>query len=105
MYQHVGTGGLARDRAGVEVRDVHNSHYGRICPIETPEGPSIGLISSLATYGRVDQYGFIQTPYLIVQHKKDGFYASSEYKYLTADEEYHEVIASAASKLDDQGRL
>lgn len=101
----LGTGGLARDRAGVEVRDVHNSHYGRICPIETPEGPSIGLISSLATYGRVDQYGFIQTPYLMVEHKKDGFYVSNEFKYLTADEEYHEVIASAASKLDEKGRF
>ena len=101
----LGTGGLARDRAGVEVRDVHNSHYGRICPIETPEGPSIGLISSLATYGRVDQYGFIQTPYLRAEKKSDGNYISSEFKYLTADEEYNEVIASAASVLDASGKL
>lgn len=62
----LGVGGLSRDRAGIEVRDVHNSHYGRICPIETPEGQSIGLISSLASYSKVDQYGFIQTPYLVV---------------------------------------
>src|SRR5947207_4916064 len=59
----LGTGGLARDNAGFEVRDVHHSHYGRICPIETPEGPNIGLIGSLATYGRINEYGFIETPY------------------------------------------
>jgi DNA-directed RNA polymerase subunit beta len=77
----LGTGGLARDRAGVEVRDVHNSHYGRICPIETPEGPSIGLISSLATYGKVDQYGFIQTPYLAVNNINGKHIVSSESRY------------------------
>lgn len=101
----LGTGGLARDRAGVEVRDVHNSHYGRICPIETPEGPSIGLISSLATYGKVDQYGFIQTPYLIVKQENDKTMVTKEYKYLTADEEYDEVIASAATKIDSEGMV
>ena len=94
--------GLARDRAGVEVRDVHNSHYGRICPIETPEGPSIGLISSLATYGKVDEYGFIQTPYFVVKkefgaHNEPILIATNETKYLTADEEFQETIASASS--------
>ncbi len=101
----LGTGGLARDRAGVEVRDVHNSHYGRICPIETPEGPSIGLISSLATYGKVDQYGFIQTPYLIVDKSGDRPVVTQEFKYLTADEEYHEIIASAATHLAENGEI
>jgi DNA-directed RNA polymerase subunit beta len=101
----LGTGGLARDRAGVEVRDVHNSHYGRICPIETPEGPSIGLISSLATYGKVDQYGFIQTPYLIVDRSEGKHRVTDQFKYLTADEEYNEVIASAATKLREDGSI
>jgi DNA-directed RNA polymerase subunit beta len=101
----LGTGGLARDRAGVEVRDVHNSHYGRICPIETPEGPSIGLISSLATYGKVDQYGFIQTPYLMVIQKDGKHIVTEEFKYLTADEEYDEVIASAATTLSLEGEI
>ncbi|MFA6800568.1 MAG: DNA-directed RNA polymerase subunit beta [Acholeplasmataceae bacterium] len=101
----LGTGGLARDRAGVEVRDVHNSHYGRICPIETPEGPSIGLISSLATYGKVDKYGFIQTPYLIVDRSSGTPVVTEQYKYLTADEEYDEVIASAATPLREDGTI
>ena len=101
----LGTGGLARDRAGVEVRDVHNSHYGRICPIETPEGPSIGLISSLATYGKVDQYGFIQTPYLVVETINGKKKVTDQFKYLTADEEYDEVIASAATDLDQDGMI
>ena len=101
----LGTGGLARDRAGVEVRDVHNSHYGRICPIETPEGPSIGLISSLATYGRVDQYGFIQTPYLKVDKIDGNTHILETFEYLTADEEYDQVIASAATKIDEQGMI
>jgi DNA-directed RNA polymerase subunit beta len=98
----LGTGGLARDRAGVEVRDVHNSHYGRVCPIETPEGPSIGLISSLATYAKVDQYGFIQTPYLKVDYSSGHPIVLDEPTYLTADEEYDEIIASAATLLDEQ---
>ena len=101
----LGTGGLARDRAGVEVRDVHNSHYGRICPIETPEGPSIGLISSLATYGKVDQYGFIMTPYLIVTEQDGIKKVGTDFKYLTADEEYDEVIASAATALAEDGTI
>jgi DNA-directed RNA polymerase subunit beta len=101
----LGTGGLARDRAGVEVRDVHNSHYGRICPIETPEGPSIGLISSLATYGKVDQYGFIMTPYLIVTEEDGIKKVGTDFKYLTADEEYDEVIASAATALAEDGTI
>jgi DNA-directed RNA polymerase subunit beta len=101
----LGTGGLARDRAGVEVRDVHNSHYGRICPIETPEGPSIGLISSLATYGKVDQYGFIQTPYLVVETINGKKKVTDQFKYLTADEEYDEIIASAATNLDQEGMI
>ena len=107
----LGTGGIARDRAGVEVRDVHNTHYGRICPIETPEGPSIGLITSLATYGRVDQYGFIQTPYLKLDRSKKDENGKvipkvvSEVVYLTADEEQDEIIASAATPLDEHGYL
>ncbi|CCV64850.1 DNA-directed RNA polymerase subunit beta [Alteracholeplasma palmae J233] len=96
----LGTGGIARDRAGVEVRDVHNSHYGRLCPIETPEGPSIGLISSLATYARTDEYGFIQTPFLQVIHENGISKVSDKITYLTADQEAGEVIASAASPLN-----
>lgn len=102
----LGTGGLARDRAGVEVRDVHESHYGRICPIETPEGPSIGLISSLASYAKADQYGFIQTPYLKVEHNNEGEpVVTDEIVYLTAGEEESSLIASANSELDDKGRF
>ncbi len=96
----LGTGGIARDRAGVEVRDVHHSHYGRMCPIETPEGPSIGLITSLATYASVDQYGFIQTPYLKVD--KENMVVTDELVYLTADQEEEFVIASASTKLDPE---
>ena len=91
----LGNGGIARDRASVEVRDVHASHYGRICPIETPEGPSIGLISSLSTYARVNKYGFIQTPYLKVVNRV----VTDEMVYFTADEEANHVIASASSKV------
>ncbi len=100
----LGTGGIARDRAGVEVRDVHNSHYGRLCPIETPEGPSIGLISSLATYAKVDNYGFIKTPFLKVKENSKGErFVTDELVYLTADQEFDEIIASAASPLNDDG--
>ena len=74
----LGSGGLTRERAGFEVRDVHTSHYGRICPIETPEGQNIGLISSLATYSKVDKYGFIQTPYFKVYQIGDKTYVSNE---------------------------
>ena len=94
----LGPGGLNRDRAGFEVRDVHSSHYGRICPIETPEGPNIGLISSLSTFAKVNEYGFIVTPYLKVSNGK----VSDKIDYLTADEEERFVIAQANAKLDDK---
>jgi DNA-directed RNA polymerase subunit beta len=97
----LGPGGLNRDRAGFEVRDVHPSHYGRICPIETPEGPNIGLINSLATYARVNEFGFIETPYRVC---KDG-HASEKIDYLTADQEERKVIAQANSELDDKGNF
>ncbi|MBB5182010.1 DNA-directed RNA polymerase subunit beta [Catenisphaera adipataccumulans] len=96
----LGPGGLTRDRAGFEVRDVHSSHYGRICPIETPEGPNIGLISNLTTYAKINEYGFIQTPYRIVN--KDGT-VRDEAVYLSADEETDYVIAQANEVQD--GRL
>lgn len=95
----LGPGGLTRERAGFEVRDVHNSHYGRICPIETPEGPNIGLINNLTTYARVNEYGFIQTPYRIV--KEDGT-ITDEVVYLSADEENDFVIAQANEVVDDR---
>ncbi len=102
----LGSGGIARDRAGTEVRDVHNTHYGRMCPIETPEGPSIGLITSLATYATVDQFGFIQTPYLKAKIADDGRkYISEEKAYLSADNEAGVVIASASTKLDSEGHI
>ena len=94
----LGPGGLSRDRAGMEVRDVHPSHYGRMCPIETPEGPNIGLIGSLASYGRINPFGFIETPYRKVT--KGG--VSDEVHYLTADEEDEHVIAQANAPLDDE---
>ncbi len=97
----LGPGGLSRERAGFEVRDVHSSHYGRMCPIETPEGPNIGLIGALATYARVNEYGFIETPYRKVV---DG-QVSGEIVYLAADEEEEYVIAQANAKLDDDGRF
>ena len=102
----LGTGGIARDRAGVEVRDVHNSHYGRMCPIETPEGPSCGLITSLATYARVNDFGFIETPYLVAKVDENGKkYISEDIEYLSADRENGVVIASASTKLDDEGHI
>lgn len=97
----LGPGGLTRDRATFEVRDVHPTHYGRICPIETPEGPNIGLINSLATYARVNQYGFIESPYRVV---KDGK-VSSEVIYLSAMEESRYTIAQANSELDNNGKF
>ncbi|MDT0189811.1 DNA-directed RNA polymerase subunit beta [Rothia terrae] len=97
----LGPGGLSRDRAGMEVRDVHPSHYGRMCPIETPEGPNIGLIGSLATYGRINPFGFIETPYRIV---RDG-QVTNEVKYLTADDEKGAIIAQANAPLDDDFRF
>jgi DNA-directed RNA polymerase subunit beta len=97
----LGPGGLSRERAGFEVRDVHTSHYGRMCPIETPEGPNIGLIGALATYGRVNEYGFIETPYRRVTNGR----VTDEIVYMTADEEEEHVIAQANAALDEKGRL
>lgn len=97
----LGPGGLSRERAGFEVRDVHHSHYGRMCPIETPEGPNIGLIGSLCTYARVNEYGFIETPYRRVENGR----VTDEVHYLTADEEDNYVIAQANEPLDSEGRF
>lgn len=99
----LGPGGLSRERAGFEVRDVHHSHYGRMCPIETPEGPNIGLIGSLTTYGVINEYGFIETPYRRVD-KENGI-ATREIHYLTADEEELLNIAQANEPLDIDGRF
>ena len=95
----LGPGGLSRDRAGMEVRDVHPSHYGRMCPIESPEGPNIGLIGSLATFARINPFGFIETPYRVV---KDGK-VTDEIRYLTADDEKGHFIAQASSPLEADG--
>src|SRR5215469_14247460 len=95
----LGPGGLSRDRAGFEVRDVHPSHYGRICPVETPEGPNIGLIASLATFARINDFGFLETPYRKVEHGK----VSNHLDYLTADREESFVIAQANSPIKDSG--
>ena len=97
----LGPGGLTRERAGFEVRDVHHSHYGRMCPIETPEGPNIGLINSLSTYARVNEYGFIETPYRKVD--PDTHRVTDEIVYLTADEEDNYYIAQANAPLDEEG--
>jgi DNA-directed RNA polymerase subunit beta len=94
----LGPGGLNRERAGFEVRDVHPSHYGRICPIETPEGPNIGLINSLSTYARVNEFGFIETPYRLVKEGR----VSDKIDYLTADQEEAKVIAQANAEIDDK---
>lgn len=99
----LGPGGLNRERAGVEVRDVHHSHYGRLCPIETPEGQNIGLVSSLATYARVNEYGFIETPYRKID-KATGI-VTDEIEYMTADEEDNYIIAQSIEPLDENGRL
>ena len=102
----LGPGGLSRDRAGFEVRDVHYTHYGRMCPIETPEGPNIGLINSLASYARVNQYGFIEAPYRVVD-KTDAANpkVTDEVVYLTADEEDNFIVAQANEPLDEEGRF
>ncbi|MBO8142607.1 MAG: DNA-directed RNA polymerase subunit beta [Firmicutes bacterium] len=97
----LGPGGLSRERAGYEVRDVHHSHYGRMCPIETPEGPNIGLIGSLCTYARINEFGFIETPYRRVENGV----ATDEIAYLTADEEDNYVIAQANEPVGEDGRL
>jgi DNA-directed RNA polymerase subunit beta len=97
----LGPGGLSRDRAGMEVRDVHHSHYGRMCPIETPEGPNIGLIGSLASFARVNAFGFIETPY----RKVENGYVTDRIDYLTADEEDRYVIAQANAKVGADGKF
>ena len=99
----LGPGGLSRERANMEVRDVHYSHYGRMCPIETPEGPNIGLISYLATYARINEYGFIEAPYRKVD--KDTFHVAMDITYMTADEEDNYIVAQAAEPVDENGCL
>ena len=100
----LGPGGLSRDRAGFEVRDVHYTHYGRLCPIETPEGPNIGLISSLCVYAKIDELGFIETPY---HHVKDGVvdFSPEGMQYMTAEDEDNKLVAQATTKMDDNGRI
>ena len=93
----LGPGGLNRERAGFEVRDVHTSHYGRICPTETPEGPNIGLITSLASFAKINEFGFIETPYRIV---REGV-VTDEIEYMTADQEEGCLIAQASAELDE----
>src|SRR5699024_7073904 len=97
----LGPGGLTRDRAGYEVRDVHYSHYGRMCPIETPEGPNIGLINSLATYAKINEFGFIETPFRKVDRETNR--ATEEIHYLSADEEDLYIVAQANSLLNEDG--
>ena len=98
----LGPGGLSRERAGFEVRDVHDSHYGRVCPIETPEGPNIGLIGSLATYAKINKYGFMETPYVRVEN---GVALLDDIRYLAADEEDGLFIAQADTKLDKKNKI
>jgi len=97
----LGPGGLSRDRAGFEVRDVHPSHYGRICPIETPEGPNIGLISSMSTFSRINEFGFIETPY----RRVEGGGVTTQIDYLTADREENYLVAQANAPIDEQGNF
>ena len=99
----LGPGGLSRDRAGFEVRDVHYSHYGRMCPIETPEGPNIGLISYLATFARINKYGFIEAPFRRVD--KETGVVLDEVVYMTADVEDDYIVAQANEPLDENGRF
>ena len=101
----LGPGGLSRERAGFEVRDVHESHYGRMCPIETPEGPNIGLINSLATFARINEYGFIEAPYRIVDKSGDEPRVTDEYIYVTADEEENYMVAQANEPIDSEGHF
>ncbi len=100
----LGPGGLSRERAGFEVRDIHYTHYGRLCPIESPEGPNIGLISSLSTFAIINEYGFIETPYRRVD-KKNGSKITDEVVYMTADEEDNYIIAQASEPVDENGCL
>ena len=102
----LGPGGLSRDRAGFEVRDVHYSHYGRMCPIETPEGPNIGLINSLATYARINQYGFVEAPYRwIDKSDPENPVVTEKVVYMTADEEDNYHVAQANTPLDEEGHF
>ena len=103
----LGPGGLSRDRAGFEVRDVHYTHYGRMCPIETPEGPNIGLINSLASYARINPYGFIEAPYRVVDKSEDpkNPQVTDDVVYLTADEEDEFFVAQANEPLDEEGHF
>ena len=102
----LGPGGLSRDRAGFEVRDVHYSHYGRMCPIETPEGPNIGLINSLATYARINEYGFVEAPYRKIDHSDpENPVVTDEVVYMTADEEDNYHVAQANEPLDERGHF
>src|SRR5260370_14289570 len=97
----LGPGGLSRERGGFEVRDVHPSHYGRICPIETPEGPNIGLISSMSTFARINEFGFIETPYRKVEKGR----VTDEIEYLTADREENFLVAQANAPIDGRGHF
>ena len=101
----LGPGGLSRERAGFEVRDVHYSHYGRMCPIETPEGPNIGLINSLATFARINEYGFIEAPYRVIDKSGDEPRVTDEVIYITADEEEKYTVCQANEKLDEEGHF
>ena len=101
----LGPGGLSRDRAGFEVRDVHHSHYGRMCPIETPEGPNIGLINTLANFARINEYGFIEAPYRKVDQSGDEPVVTDEFIYVTADEEEIYNVAQANEPLDEEGHF
>ncbi len=100
----LGPGGLSRDRAGFEVRDVHYTHYGRLCPIETPEGPNIGLISSLCVYARINELGFIETPYRKVENGKVDL-SENGWKYMSAEEEEDQMVSLAKVKMDDEGNI
>ena len=100
----LGPGGLSRERAGFEVRDVHYTHYGRLCPIETPEGPNIGLISSLCVYAKINELGFISTPYRKVADSKVDI-SDEGIEYLTAEEEEDKIIAQGNAPLDDEGKF
>ena len=107
----LGPGGLSRDRASFEVRDVHYSHYGRLCPIETPEGPNIGLISYLATYARINDFGFIEAPYRVIEKIKDEAtgeircHVTDEVRYMTADVEDEFIVCQATEPLDENNDL
>ena len=101
----LGPGGLTRERAGFEVRDVHYTHYGRLCPIETPEGPNIGLISSLALHARINKHGFIEAPYRVLNRKGKSSFATQSVEYLSADDEDRYMIAQSDSRMDKGGKL